>query len=151
MAKAKKPKAQAAPAGPADSAPQAIEAAPEVQAAPFAPVEVAAPTAGPVAEPQVEAPVEPAVEALAPKAKGRIRYPRTIHVQNNTPIPIYLSEAGKQLAANYSKAENHAVVTYQTADHFAREMANIDAIASVHGFTEPLVFSEPTGSDGISA
>jgi hypothetical protein len=70
-------------------------------------------------------------------------YPRTLTATNNTPIPIYLSEAGVCLAANYHKPANAAVVTYQSADHFNREMANIEAIASVHGFSDPLIFSDP--------
>jgi hypothetical protein len=91
-----------------------------------------------------------AATAQAATADAATTYPRTVKVLNNTPIPIYLSEVGRHLAANYEAPNNAAVVTYQTADQFAREMANIEAIASVHGFEEPLVFSEPEGSDGAS-
>lgn len=69
-------------------------------------------------------------------------YPWTGKAVNNTPIPIYLSEAGVHLAANYHAPANEAEVTYQSADHFAREMANVDAIASVHGFDNALILSE---------
>ena len=49
-------------------------------------------------------------------------YPWTGKAVNNTPIPLYLSEAGVHLAANYHAPANAAEVTYQSADHFAREM-----------------------------
>lgn len=69
-------------------------------------------------------------------------YPWTGKATNNTPIPLYLSEAGVHLAANYHAPANAAEVTYQSADHFAREMANVDAIASVHGFENALILSD---------
>jgi hypothetical protein len=69
-------------------------------------------------------------------------YPWTGKAVNNTPIPIYLSEAGVTLSANFYTPANEAEVTYQSADHFAREMANVDAIASVHGFENALILSD---------
>lgn len=78
-------------------------------------------------------------EAETPKER---KYPWTGKAVNNTPIPLYLSEAGVHLAANYHAPANAAEVTYQSADHFAREMANVDAIASVHGFDNPLILSD---------
>lgn len=78
-------------------------------------------------------------------AKGQTTertYPWTGRAVNNTPIPIYLSEAGVSLAANYHAPANEAEVTYQSADHFAREMANVHAIESVHGFDEALILSD---------
>ncbi len=91
----------------------------------------------------------PAADTNQPKAAGgehapaaERAYPWTGKAVNNTPIAIYLSEAGVHLAANYHAPANEAEVTYQSADHFAREMANVDAIASVHGFENPLILSE---------
>lgn len=90
-------------------------------------------------------PTPPAAAEAAAAAEGAHQeraYPWTGNATNNTPISLYLSEAKVHLAPNYSAPANAAVVTYQSADHFAREMANVDAIGSVHGFENPLILSE---------
>ena len=69
-------------------------------------------------------------------------YPWTGKAVNNTPISLYLTEAGVHLAANYHAPANEAEVTYQSADHLAREMANVHAIESVHGFDDALILSD---------
>ena len=69
-------------------------------------------------------------------------YPRRVQVTNNTPIPMYLSEARVSLAANFHAPSNTAVVVDQTPDAFAREQANVAAIARVHGFTDPLLVED---------
>lgn len=69
-------------------------------------------------------------------------YPRRVAVTNNTPIPLYLSEARVSLAANFHAPRNTADVVYQTPDAFAREQANVAAIAGVHGFSDPLLVKD---------
>lgn len=69
-------------------------------------------------------------------------YPRTVRVTNNTPIPLYLTEARAHLAANFHAPRNTATVVYQAPDAFAREQANVAAIARAHGFTDPLLVED---------
>lgn len=69
-------------------------------------------------------------------------FPLTLVATNDSPIQIYLNEAGVTLAPNFEAPLNTAVVTFLTADHLAREISNIEAIATAHSFDDVLQLSE---------
>lgn len=106
-----------------------------------APAPAPAPTSG--AETQTTASTEQGdgASSASDGASSGPAYPRKVVVTNNTPIPLYLGEARVHLPANFTGA-NTATVVYQTPDSFAREQANVDAIARVHDFTAPLLVED---------
>lgn len=69
-------------------------------------------------------------------------FPLTLVATNNSPIPVFLNEAGVMLPANFLAPLNTVTVTFATADHLAREIANIEAIAVAHSFENVLQLAE---------
>lgn len=69
-------------------------------------------------------------------------FPLTLVATNNSPIPVFLNEVGVMLPANFFAPLNTANVTFATADHLAREIANIEAIAVAHSFDNVLQLAE---------
>lgn len=81
--------------------------------------------------PAADEPTEPVADSEA--------WPRTFKVTNNTPIPVYLSEAGVNLPPNYMAPANTATVVFQSNDALTREKSNADATGKAHGFTDVLI------------